>query len=549
MGLISNILNNLINQLDANNKLSTGTVSTRKIPFQEVLPKPRSSIPSTVDILDTFTQTIDDFIGVSRGVSAAGASSSEIAQEVTQFLKEIDFENLEFQFEGPNTIVSPFGIVRTSKPLPHGYPGSKPLPLGKAVRGSDVIRSTIIGVFDPLTVEGAGFSKLGSAYHQPATPGTDFHKRLVDFYRSQGISISNPDEVSSFIFATPQSIRTSIASTVVSPFGVVQGPKVSSLPKAVGLFGHEIGHALSDLSGAQIGDLSGAQIGKNKAEIAVGKSGVDLIDELVRAGGEPIDVGHPVVKGLTKSIGNMLIQHGLEEARAESVGLKMVSMIPNLTESAIADAAEPSVYVSYRGFHSSSTYGGRIVNNLQELDNRAGLITREVPIHLTGYEKLAHNYWDNITTDIVSVSSPIKAMVNLASVDAAAAYNRSLLSSLSDSTMLGPAFEAYENVLDTDLYLDPTRTFGRNASALGGLPGLTQIPFRTGLSKSLDKATQTGVSIKAAVSQASKVVKSESRPIETVRPIEKVKRRVAVMGRKTLDMLIQAGETAAKVMR
>lgn len=145
------------------------------------------------------TSTVDDFLKIGSSVSSKRTRS--LVSEVSQFLRDIDFENLDIEFQGQDTSVV----------------GSAVSSIGKRIRGADIVRHTIAGVFDDAAVRGFGLSGIagGVAHHTGALPGSKKHAQLISFFKSQGIDVPNPDEVKSFLFFSKDEIPKSLADRVL----------------------------------------------------------------------------------------------------------------------------------------------------------------------------------------------------------------------------------------------------------------------------------------------------------------------------------------------
>jgi hypothetical protein len=168
------------------------------------------------------TRTIDDFIKV--GASADYEEAHNLAAEIAQSFKEMDFENLSFQFQD----------------VPQPKPGQFYTPtlrnIGRRVRGRDIVRSTVIGLFDPDLTSGDTLGKLHHAtgYLTSAEVGSDRHEDLLKAFRSQGIDIEDPNGVTNFIFLNSETLAKETAAS------------------AHVTFGHEITHAISQAAGLRM---------------------------------------------------------------------------------------------------------------------------------------------------------------------------------------------------------------------------------------------------------------------------------------------------------
>jgi hypothetical protein len=168
------------------------------------------------------TRTIDDFIKV--GASADYEEAHNLAAEIAQSFKEMDFENLSFQFQD------------VAQPKPGQFYTPTLRNIGRRVRGRDIVRNTVIGLFDPDLTSG---STLGSLHHtigflDSAEVGSDRHEDLLKAFRSQGIDIENPNGVTNFIFLNSETLTKKSAA------------------KAHVTFGHEITHAISQVAGLRM---------------------------------------------------------------------------------------------------------------------------------------------------------------------------------------------------------------------------------------------------------------------------------------------------------
>ena len=169
------------------------------------------------------TRTIDDFIKV--GISADYAEANDLAAQVAQSFREMDFENLSFQFQD----------------VPQPKPGQFYTPtlrsLGKRVRGRDIVRNTVIGLFDPDLTHGDTVGNLHSAtgFLATAEVGSDRHEDLVKAFMRDGIDIEDPNSITNFIFLNSETLVKKTAA------------------KAHSTFGHEITHAISETAGLRMG--------------------------------------------------------------------------------------------------------------------------------------------------------------------------------------------------------------------------------------------------------------------------------------------------------
>lgn len=173
--------------------------------------------------MQPISSSIDQFIRVAKGADTRAMLGDEaisraesLVSEVSAFLKSIDFENQDIKFSEPTNlsdVVSPFGVVRAPQARI----------IGKKVRGSDIVRRTAIGVFDDDAPARHGVlaSKIGIGSHISAVPGSTLHTELVDFFASQGIPLSSPDDVSNFIFVNSEKLTLNTVENI-------------------GIFGHEI---------------------------------------------------------------------------------------------------------------------------------------------------------------------------------------------------------------------------------------------------------------------------------------------------------------------
>jgi len=184
------------------------------------------------------TRTIDDFIKV--GLSAdydQPNNAHNLAAQVAQSFREMDFENLSFQFQN----------------VPQPKPGQFYTPtlqnLGRKVRGRDIVRSTVMGLFDPKLIVTTSNPSLylgltsdpfhllhGSAtgFLMTADVGSDRHQELLKAFASQGIDVEDPNGVTNFIFLNAETLTRNSAA------------------KAHSTFGHEITHAISANAGLRI---------------------------------------------------------------------------------------------------------------------------------------------------------------------------------------------------------------------------------------------------------------------------------------------------------
>ena len=168
------------------------------------------------------TRTIDDFIRVGTSVNYDHAHN--LAAQVAQSFREMDFENLSFQFQD----------------VPQPKPGQFYTPtlrsLGKKVTGRDVVRSTVIGLFNPDFASGDTFHPLHSStgFLTTAAVGSDRHQELLEAFRSQGIDVEDPNGVTNFIFLNAGKTTRGSAA------------------EAHSVFGHEITHAISEIAGVRM---------------------------------------------------------------------------------------------------------------------------------------------------------------------------------------------------------------------------------------------------------------------------------------------------------
>lgn len=168
------------------------------------------------------TRTIDDFIRV--GQSADYDEANDLAAQVAQSFREMDFENLSFQFQD----------------IPQPKPGEWYTPtlrnLGKKVRGRDIVRNTVIGLFDPDLTHGDTVGNLhrSTGFLATADVGSDRHEDLVRAFMRDGIDIEDPNSVTNFIFLNSETLTRGSAA------------------KAHSTFGHEITHAISETAGLRM---------------------------------------------------------------------------------------------------------------------------------------------------------------------------------------------------------------------------------------------------------------------------------------------------------
>ena len=171
------------------------------------------------------TRTIDDFIQVGRSADYDQPHNAHnLAARVAQSFREMDFENLSFQFQN----------------VPQPKPGQFYTPtlqnIGRKVRGRDIVRNTVIGLFDPGLTSGDVFRTLDSAngFLATADVGSDRHAYLLEAFRSQGIDVEDPNGVTNFIFLNAKNLGGNTAASVQATFG------------------HEITHAISASAGLRI---------------------------------------------------------------------------------------------------------------------------------------------------------------------------------------------------------------------------------------------------------------------------------------------------------
>lgn len=147
----------------------------------------------------TATARVDDFVRVGSSVKSKKVRS-QVAQ-VAQTLRDMDFENLQIEFQGQDTVI----------------PNAPLTTIGKKIRGADVVRHSVAGVFTNEAVESFGLGGIsgGVAHHAAVLPGSEKHKQLVSFFRSQGIDVPNPDEVRSFLFYESKSIGKSLPDNLL----------------------------------------------------------------------------------------------------------------------------------------------------------------------------------------------------------------------------------------------------------------------------------------------------------------------------------------------
>lgn len=323
----------------------------------------------------------------------------------------------------------------------------------------------------------------------------------------------------------------------------------------------KFGHAASDISGAADRIVSKRLdvAGSIKAlRAAASPSSDSTLAQLLE-----IPQNAPEVKHLSKSVGSVLYEEALEEGRAQSFAHRLINMIPGVTEKTL-EMGHLGIITGYgraETFGATSFYGGRLVSRTNELLD--GVIIKDSPSNprfdhpLLGDVQRSLSEMEIQLGSTKSFNAPlISKMVESHSAQASVAYNLSIRKATHASPMREGLTSAILDDLDYDQVVlgHPIKDIMNRLNKSNVHLNSAYISHAQGLAP--PNATQAILnvappsSIKGAISQLSeasrtsaKVVSSEKKAVQTVG------KKVAVMGRRTLDMLIQAGEAAARIMR
>lgn len=148
---------------------------------------------------EAVTARVDDF--VKAGSSVRSKETRSTVAQISQTLRDIDFEDLLIEFTGQDTS-SPNGRLST---------------IGRKITGAELSRQTLAGVFTNDSVKSFGLDGIsgGIAHHTAAVPGTPRHLEMIQFFESQGITVENPNEVKSFLFFSDESITGSMPDNLL----------------------------------------------------------------------------------------------------------------------------------------------------------------------------------------------------------------------------------------------------------------------------------------------------------------------------------------------
>jgi len=151
---------------------------------------------------ETVTARVDDFL--KAGSSVKSKETRSTVAQISQTLRDIDFEDLVIEFTGQDTS-SPNGRLST---------------IGRKVTGAELSRQTLAGVFTDDSVKAFGITGTpgiagGIAHHSAAVQGTPRHLEMIQFFESQGITVENPNEVKSFLFFSDESITKSMPDNLL----------------------------------------------------------------------------------------------------------------------------------------------------------------------------------------------------------------------------------------------------------------------------------------------------------------------------------------------
>jgi len=249
------------------------------------------------------------------------------------------------------------------------------------------------------------------------------------------------------------------------------------------------------------------------------------------------------VLNLTKSIQNTLIKTGLEEGRAHGFAIRLASLLPGVTAEELAGSRYATSGYSRPGtFSTSASYGRQIKDAVvSSIDGMVDISGPDGP---------------------GTVESFISDRVNSVAKSSASAFNSSILSTteglpvhalISADIAKDIAKQEELGVVDfgklNKFFLSP-----RLAPALTEM-GITQAKRSVSITKSLvddipkDINWATSVAGTIASSGTAAIQPAADEIAQRGAPVARIAQRVGVMGKKTLEMLINAGETAARVMR
>ncbi|MEY4334024.1 MAG: hypothetical protein RLZZ196_2767 [Bacteroidota bacterium] len=145
------------------------------------------------------TSNVDDFIKAGRSVKSNETRS--LVAQISQTLRDMDFENLAIEFQGQDTAKA----------------GSKLTTIGRRITGAELARHTLAGVFTDQSLKDFGLGDIsgGTAFHRAIVPGTKDHIEMIDFFRSQGIKIENPDDIKSVLIFNNEAINSSLPDNLL----------------------------------------------------------------------------------------------------------------------------------------------------------------------------------------------------------------------------------------------------------------------------------------------------------------------------------------------
>ena len=148
---------------------------------------------------EAVTARLDDF--VKAGYSVRSKETRSTVAQISQTLRDMDFENLVFEFQAQDTSSA----------------GGKLTTIGRKITGAELARHTLAGVFTDGAVKSFGLDGIsgGVAHHAAADPGTKRHLEMIQFFESQGITVENPDEIKSFLFFNNDAVTKSMPANLL----------------------------------------------------------------------------------------------------------------------------------------------------------------------------------------------------------------------------------------------------------------------------------------------------------------------------------------------
>lgn len=496
------------------------------------------------------TRTIDDFIKVGRSADHDQPNNAHnLAAQVAQSFRKMDFENLSFQFQD----------------VPQPKPGQFYTPtlrnIGRKVRGRDIVRNTVIGLFDPGLTSGDTFRLLDRAtgFLATADVGSDRHQELLKAFASQGIDVEDPNGVTNFIFLNAETLTRDSAAKVHTTFG------------------HEVTHAISADAGlsyryppADILELQKrreaamsafhlAQDEHHSERMAYRIANAEASSREMRRNipiPKTLPIDSPIIKEVVDSHRALYVaQFAAEEARAQTGGISLTNL-SGLEDQLTGEGSDMLTGYSSAGGFASLYPAEQFDTFMTDLFamQKSGFIsgTTEEDLWQTAMGWRKSIFQDASAVYSASISptgGPDQVLQSAALRQSTQLYilssEQAGISSQLEGVKAGDSIKG-STVGQLDIGL--TKRFEEAEKGLTqielGIPSspLLQITREAAASGAGTGAIQ-GVIGSSAEGGIAKSIASHGAPVQ------RVAGKVGVMGKKTLSMLINAGETAARVMR